>query len=110
MGLTKYSLICENGHLFRTGAHYLIIGEWVSFGYGYTILQHGVLSDEEYHQIKTQSLVNVYQDMRNKAVSILPCYHDRYFDRNADKTKLTSYCGCLHRESEVIWGGEVHIK
>lgn len=110
MGVTKYTLLCKNGYLFRTDTHYLILGEWCNFAYGYTILQHGILSEEEARQIMSQSLVNLYQDMRNKCVSILPCYHDRYFDRNADKTKLTSYAGCLKRESELIWRGSAHIK
>lgn len=111
MGITKYSLLCKNGYLFHTDTHILIMGEWVNFSYGYTILAHGILSEEEARQIMGQTLVNLYQDTRNKTVTITAPYHEKYLSRNDDrKTDLSLYAGCLKRQSERVWEGRVHIK
>lgn len=105
----KYTLMCENGHLFRTRTHWLILGEWLEYCDGYTILQHGILSESEYRQITGQQLVNLYQDMRNKSVGITPNYHEKYLSK-VDAKDLTLYAGCLKRFSCYVWKGEVNIK
>lgn len=110
MGVIKYTLICKNGYLFHTDTHFLVIGEWLGFSYGYTILQHGILSEEEAQQIRTQTLVNVYQDIRNKTVSIIAPYHEKYLSRKDNKNDLSLFAGCLKRESALIWMGKLHIK
>ena len=108
--MTKFTLFCENGYLFKTGSHYLLLGQWVEYCEGYTILQHGTLSDQEAHQISTQSLVNVYQDMRNKAIGITAPYHEKYLLRQENMKDLTLYAGCLKRQSKYCWKGDVRIK
>lgn len=110
MGMIKYSLVCKNGYLFRTDTHFLILGEWVGFNYGFTILEHGILTEEEARQLRSQTLVNLYQDMRNKTVGITAPYHEKYLNRNPRKSDLTLYAGCLRRESSNIWTGRVRIK
>ena len=106
----KYTLICKNGYLFNSDTHFLLLGEWLGYQSGYTILEHGVLSDQEYHQIRTQSLVNVYQDCRYNRMSIIPGYHDKYLNRHEDRTMLQSYAGCLKKISENVYEGRIRIK
>lgn len=110
MELTKYTIYCRNGYLFKTDTHFLCIGEWLPMSCGYTILHHGTMTEEEARQIRSQSLVNLYQDMRNKTISIFPQYHDKYLSRKEDKSLLISYVGCLKRTSLGEYKGYVHIK
>lgn len=105
----KYTLLCENGRIFQPGTHWLFLGQWVDYCEGYTILQHGVLSDQEVQQLETQQLVNLYQDMRNKSIGITANYHEKYLAGKNAKD-LTLYAGCLKRMSRNVWKGEVHIR
>ena len=95
----KYTLICENGRIFRPGTHWLFLGQWVDYCEGYTILQHGVLSDQEVRQL----------DMRNKCIGITANYHEKYLAGKNAKD-LTLYAGCLKRMSRNVWKGEVRIR
>ena len=40
LGMTKYSLYCQKGVLFKTGTHFLSIGEWVDYSPDKVILQY----------------------------------------------------------------------
>ena len=108
--MIKFTLYCENGRLFQTACHYLLLGDWITWCEGYTILQHGILSDQEEQQIFSQELVNVYQDMRNKSIGITSPYHEKYMQRNNNPDNLTLYAGCLKRNTNYLWKGSVTIK
>ena len=110
MGVTKYTLICRNGYLFHTDKHILILGVWLKYRSGFTILHHGILTEEETKQILTQTLVNLYQDMRNKTVTITAPYHEKYLSRHETRSELSLFAGCLKRISEFEWEGTVHIQ
>ena len=108
--MIKFTLFCKNGRLFHTACHYLLLGEWITYCEGYTILQHGTLSDQEEQQLFGQTLVNVYQDMRNKSNCITAPYHEKYLNRQNNLNNLTLYAGCLKRSSHYLWEGEITIK
>lgn len=110
MGMNKYTLFCQEGRLLRSGAHFLMVGDWVPYCEGYVILQHGVLSDLELKQLQSQTLVNVYQDMKSKVVSIIAPYDDKYLSRHPDLKSLTGYIGYLHRVNKHLFSGMLHIK
>lgn len=106
----KFTLMCKEGYMLRSSEHYLILGEWVGYAPGYVVLQHGVLSEAEDHQIRSQTLVNIYQDLKSKTVGIIPDYDDKYLSRHPDLKSLTGYIGCLKRESKRVFSGRIHVK
>ena len=108
--MTKYTLYCKNGVLFKSSTHFLTIGEWVMYRPDIVILQHGMLTDAELHQIRTQTLVNVYQSNCNNIVSIVEPYNSRYIERKKSKQELQAFIGCLVKESDDVWTGSVHVK
>ena len=110
MEMIKYTLMCKNGYLFKPDTHYLFLGYWQSYCEGCTILEHGTLSEQEYRQIKNQTLVNVYQDQHNNRMSIEPGYHSKYLSKIEDKTRLQSYAGCLKKVTDYVYEGRVHVK
>ena len=110
LALNKYTLYCNLGRLFRPGTHFLLIGEWLQWTPDRVILAHGVLSDSELKQIRTQTLLNVYQDSRYCTMSIVEPYADKYLQRNPDREKLTQYVGCLHRENYNLFTGRIRVK
>lgn len=110
MGIIKYTLYCQNGHLFKSGVHYLTLGEWIDYENGRTILEHGIMSEEEAKQILSQSLVNVYQYSQNNRMSIREEYNIKYMKKVIDRRKLESFAGCLHRVSEYEWEGRIRVK
>ena len=106
----KYTLFCKNGYLFRSDTHFLIIGQWVNYCAGYTILEHGIISEMEYKQIMSQSLVNIYQYGQHNRMSIKEEYNTKYLTRKKDRQNLQSFAGCLHRVSELMWEGRLRVK
>ena len=108
--MNKYTLMCKEGYMFRSAEHYLILGEWVGYTPGYVILQHGSLSDQEYHKISGQTFVNVYQEQKYNSMSIIPSYSDKYLSRHPDLQSLCGYAGCLKRESQRVFVGRIHVK
>ena len=110
VGMTKYSLYCQKGVLFKTGTHFLSIGEWVDYSSDKVILQHGMLTDAELKQIRSQTLVNVYQSACHNLVSIVEPYNTRYYERKKDKAMLQAFIGCLVKKSDDLWMGKVHVK
>lgn len=108
--MTKYTLYARHGRLFNSDVHFLQIGDWLMFRPDMVILQHGMLSDAEYRQIKTQTLVNVYQHPSYHTISIVAPYDDKYFSRQPDPQRLTQYAGVLHRESDELFTGRIHVK
>ena len=90
--------------------HYLLMGDWYPYSKGYVILHHGILSEMEYKQIQSQQLVNIYQDVRNKCVSVIAPYDDKYLARHPDLKSLTGYIGYLHRNNDHMFSGKLHIK
>lgn len=108
--MTKYTLFAHNGRLFHSETHYLLIGEWLEYKPDRVILQHGQLTEAELHQLRSQLLVNVYQHTSYHTVSITIPYDNKYYSRQPDPTQLTQYIGCLHRESDNLFCGRVHVK
>lgn len=109
--MTKYTLYCKKGQIFRSGPHFLLVGNWLQWMPDMVILQHGLLTDAELHQLDSQTMVNVYQDARFGCISIVEPYADKYLKRkDMVLNKLTQYIGCLNRESFRFYTGSVHVK
>lgn len=108
--MTKYTLYAQNGRFLRSGKHYLHIGDWLEFSPDRVILEHGMLTDGELRQLRSQSLVNVYQHGNLHTVSITVPYDGKYFSRQTDQSKLMQYIGCLKRVNLCYYVGEVNVK
>ena len=101
----KYTLCCNKGHIFRSGRHFLILDRWLipPSGTSVLILAHGIMSEQEYRRIMSQSRVMVFQNLNYHWVGLYT-YH---------KTKRFSddqYIGDLVRDSEKEWSGYLNVK
>ena len=109
--MIKYTLYCARGQIFRSGPHFLYIGDWLEWHPDMVLLHHGLLTDAEARQIRTQEYVNIYQDARFGCVSIVEPYAPKYLQRkDLDSSKLTQYIGYLTRETPYFYTGRVHVK
>lgn len=108
--MIKYTLYCNKGVLFKSGTHFLTIGDWLPYRPDRIILQHGMFTDAEARQIKSQTYVNVYQSACHNIVSVTEPYNSRYMERKKDKELLQAYIGALVRENENLWTGRVHVR
>ena len=109
--MIKYTLYCVNGRLFRPSLHFLVFGKWIPYNDPrITILCHGTLTDEECRQFKSQTYINIYQNNKDKIMSLWCDYNCNYLKRKKDIRDIITYAGSLKRLNEDLYVGEVRVK
>ena len=100
----KYTLCCNKGELFRSGKHFFVLDRWITPPQNTTvlILSHGIISENEYQQIRNQERIAIYQSVTFSWIGIYP-YHEtkKYGDYQ--------FSGYLKKENSVMWGGYIHV-
>lgn len=77
----KYTLYADVGKCFRSGAHYLYIGEWLDLDKSrFVVLVHGTMSRNVYNHVCTMSRLSIYEYAPVSWVDIFP-YQDNGFFR-----------------------------
>jgi len=108
--MNKYTLYARRGYLLCSNVHFLVIGDWIPYHPDIVILEHGMLTDGELAQLRTQLYVNVYQHTGLHTVSITVPYDSKYLSRQPDYTKLLQYIGHLTRQTKDLYTGRLNVK
>lgn len=97
----KYTLYCEPGHLFKSGKHYLTIGEWITDP-SFLIICHGIMSEDEYRDFLGKKHIPIYQGVSFAWTGLYPAHESKKF-------ALTQFCGYIHRTDFLEWSGYINV-
>ena len=109
--MIKYTLYAQLGRVFyNPGAHFLKLGEWLEWMPTRVILKHGILTDAEYQQFKSQEFINIYQDHKCRQMDIFS-YYDVYYQKRKGLQNTGDYVGMLTKAIPgVLYVGKVKVK
>lgn len=97
----RYTLYCIPGKLFRSGMHFLTLGEWITDP-SFLILCHGILSEEEYQYFLGKKNIPIYQAVSYAWTGLYPAHESK-------KYTLTQFCGYIHRTDFNEWSGFINV-
>lgn len=100
----KYTLLCNKGSLFRSGKHFLILDRWFYpiYGTSVLILCHGIMSEQEYQDIKHKKSIPIFQCISSSWIGIYPMHESKKIADN-------QFAGYLHRDNEKEWSGYINV-
>ena len=109
--MIKYTLYATPGRgFYHPGLHLLKFGEWLEWMPTQVILKHGILTDEEFRQFKSQEFINIYQDHKCRQMDIFS-YYDTYYQKRKGAENMGDYVGMLKKlRAGELYVGTVKVK